>query len=86
VRLPYSLQLYFTNPVVADTVVSKNADMKSQTGMKVFDKTVLSLTTNGLMVILVNHVSKAGSCCSTTDGNGLWFSPEYPATKYFEAI
>jgi len=86
VRLPYSLQLYFTNPVVADSVVSKNVDMKTQTGMKVFDKTVLSLTTNGLMVILVNHVSKAGSCCSTTDGNGLWFSPEYPATKYFEAI
>ena len=32
VRLPYSLQLYFTNPVVADSVVSKNVDMKTQTG------------------------------------------------------
>lgn len=51
-----------------------------------FDRTIDALTDNNLMVILVNHVSKAGSCCTTTDGNGMWFNPEYPASKYFEAI
>jgi len=35
------------------------------------------------MVIVVNHTSKAGKCCSTTDGNGMWFNPAYPASKYF---
>jgi endoglucanase len=86
VRLPYSLELFYSDPVVTDPVVAKNSAMKGQKGMKVYDLTVKSLTDNGLMVILVNHVSKAGSCCSTTDGNGLWFNPQYPATKYFEAI
>lgn len=51
-----------------------------------FDRTIDALTDNNVMVILVNHVSKAGSCCTTTDGNGMWFNPEYPASKYFEAI
>jgi hypothetical protein len=40
VRLPYSLELFFSNPVVSDSFVTRNADMKGLTGMKVFDKTV----------------------------------------------
>ena len=37
VRLPYSLELYFSNPIVGDSFVSENAEMKNKTGMDVFD-------------------------------------------------
>jgi len=37
VRLPYSLELYFSDPVVTDAVISKNIIMKGFTAMKVFD-------------------------------------------------
>jgi len=40
--------------------------------MEIFDKTVESLTSAGIGVILNNHISDAGFCCKDTDKNGLW--------------
>jgi endoglucanase len=34
------------------------------------------------MVILDNHMSRADWCCNETDGNGLWYNPEYPETAW----
>jgi endoglucanase len=34
------------------------------------------------MVVLDNHMGRADWCCSETDGNGLWYSDEYPETKW----
>lgn len=44
------------------------------------------MTDTGLMVILNNHVSNAGKCCSTTDSNGMWYNKEYKADKFFEVL
>ena len=38
------------------------------------------------MVILNNHISDAKWCCSETDGNGMWYNPDYPAEKWFDAL
>lgn len=57
VRLPYSLQAYFSNPVVSDADVAMNPEYKGLTSMLVFDKVLKACTDNGLMVILNNHVS-----------------------------
>lgn len=78
VRLPYSLEMYYSNDTVADATVEKNPGFKGMTGMEVFDKVVESLTTNGLLIVLNNHVSNAGPCCSTTDNNGMWYNDNFP--------
>jgi len=77
VRLVYSLEQYFTNPVVANNALSANAALFGLTSMEIFDKTVESLTNAGVAVILNNHMSDAGWCCSDTDGNGLWHNANY---------
>lgn len=41
-----------------------------------FQEVVASLTNNNVMVILDNHLSKPGWCCSSSDGNG-FFGDQY---------
>lgn len=53
--------------------------------MEIFDKTVESLTSSGVAVILNNHMSDAGWCCSDTDSNGLWHNKKYSAEAWFNA-
>jgi endoglucanase len=52
--------------------------------MEIFDITVQTLTSVGLMVILNNHTSSSMWCCSNEDGDGLWWTPEYPEDMFFE--
>ncbi|GAV85791.1 Cellulase domain-containing protein [Cephalotus follicularis] len=44
--------------------------------IKAFQAVVTSLGQNNVMVILDNHISKPGWCCSATDGNG-FFGDQY---------
>ena len=53
--------------------------------MEIFDKTVESLTSSGVAVILNNHMSDAGFCCNYTDSNGLWHNQNYSADQWLEA-
>jgi len=54
--------------------------------MSIYDAVVKACTDNGLMVIINNHVSTAGACCTADDNNGMWYNPEYPADKFFTAV
>ncbi len=47
------------------------------------DVMVAKLTSAGLMVILNNHNSAAGWCCSGTDGEGLWYTDTYSEEQFF---
>lgn len=86
VRLVFSLELYFHNPVITNsTVLAANPQLVGRTGMEIFDVVVEALTRSGLMVVLNNHVSKAMWCCSTTDGEGLWHTDEYPESMFQSA-
>ena len=73
-RLPFSLEQVLTNITVPDPTRSlrANPDLQGLSPMEVFDKTVEGLTAVGIMVVLNQHVSTAGWCCSNTDGEGLW--------------
>ncbi|GMY28835.1 glycosyl hydrolase 5 family protein-like [Fagus crenata] len=44
--------------------------------IKAFEAVVSNLRANNLMIILDNHISKPGWCCSDSDGNG-FFGDEY---------
>jgi endoglucanase len=53
---------------------------KSLLGAKALDgldAVVNSLSDQKVAVILDNHMSKADWCCSSSDGNGLWYTDQY---------
>ena len=67
-----------------DSRVSANPELEGKTAMEVFDATVEGLTNEGLIVILNNHNSKAGWCCSEQDGEGLWYTHDYPEDMWID--
>ncbi|CAK9061890.1 Sodium/proton antiporter 1 (AtNHD1) (Na(+)/H(+) antiporter 1) [Durusdinium trenchii] len=70
----------------AKEVLGANLDLLGLSPMEVFDKTVSALTDAGLLVILNNHVSSAGWCCSGSDGEGLWHTERYPEEDWLRGI
>jgi hypothetical protein len=75
VRLPWSNELWQSNPVVPAADVSANPQFKGEHAKTVLDQVVKDLANAGLMVILDNHTSTAEWCCSDTDNNELWYVP-----------
>lgn len=82
VRLPWSNQMYETNPLVAPARLSVNPSLQGLRAMEVFDAVVAALAAEGLSVILDNHTSNADWCCSLTDGNGFWYNAAYPESSW----
>ena len=82
VRLPWSNELVESNPVVPDYAVAANPDLKGKHAIDVLDAVVNALASEGLYIILDNHVSRADWCCKDTDGNGLWYSDAYPESAW----
>jgi endoglucanase len=86
VRLPFSLEQFYDDPVVEPDRVSADPSLANMSSMEVFDATVAALTSAGLMVILNNHNSAAGWCCSEQDGEGLWYTHDYPEEMWLQAL
>jgi len=85
VRLLWSNQGYQSNPVVSSTkLLAANLDLVGLHYLDIFDKVVGALAAQDLLIILDNHVSDASWCCSTTDGNGLWYNNRYSAQSWLD--
>jgi len=82
VRLPWSNQLYESNPVVGNYALAANTGMEGEHALTIMDSVVAALTGAGIMVILDNHNSNAEWCCSSTDGNTLWYNTSYPQSSW----
>ena len=82
VRLLWSNQMVESNPVVGNYALTANTSLEGQHALTIFDTVVNALTSAGIMVILDNHVSNAGWCCSTTDNNELWYNSQYPQANW----
>jgi endoglucanase len=82
VRLPWSNQMYESNPVVGDYALAANTSMEGEHALTIFDAVVAALTDAGIMVILDNHNSNAEWCCSSSDGNTLWYNSSYPQSSW----
>lgn len=82
VRLPWSNQLYETNPVVGTYALAANPTMQGENALTILDQVIAALTNAGIMVIIDNHNSNAEWCCSATDGNRLWYNSQYPQTSW----
>lgn len=82
VRLLWSNQMVESNPVVGNYALAANTSLEGENALTIFDTVVNTLTSNGIMVILDNHMSNAGWCCSTTDNNELWYNSQYPQSNW----
>jgi endoglucanase len=82
VRLPWSNQLWESNPTVSAQYVAANPQFAGEPARTVFQQVVQDLANAGLMVILDNHNSNAEWCCSGTDGNTLWYNSAYPQSAW----
>ncbi|EJD34572.1 glycosyl hydrolase family 5 protein/cellulase [Auricularia subglabra TFB-10046 SS5] len=70
-----------------NTVVAKNSWISSATLEQAYARVIDALGARGVLVMLDNHNSRAGWCCSTSDGNGWWASASgYNAanSQYFD--
>ena len=83
VRLPWSNALVHDNPVVCDSSVTANPQLRGKHALAVLDTVVTALGREGIMVILDNHMTTADWCCLPTDANNLWYNaaptPSQPA-------
>jgi endoglucanase len=82
VRLPWANETLERNPPVPDYAVAANPQFKGKHAMEVMDAVIGALARAHIMVILDNHVSRADWCCSESDGNGLWYSQDYPEANW----
>ena len=82
VRLPWSNQFYESNPVVQNYALAANPAMEGEHALTILDQVISALTGQGIMVILDNHNSNAEWCCSTSDGNSLWYNSDYPQSNW----
>lgn len=81
VRLPWSNEMYETNPVVGDYALVANPSLQGENALTIMDTVITALTAANIMVILDNHNSDAEWCCGD-DGNTLWYNDAYPESSW----
>lgn len=91
VRLSFNLEMVFNSTAVVfqpQVTLAANPDLTnlSATPFDLFDRSVASLTDRGLMVILNNHISSPGWCCTSEDGEGLWYTTRYNEDMWLNAL
>jgi endoglucanase len=80
VRLPWATATWLgADPRVPPIAVAADPSLRGLGAREVFDRVVDALGRYGLLVVLDNHVTRPGWCCSDSDGNGLWWSGFDPA-------
>ena len=81
VRLLWSTDAWTgaTAPAVPAVAVAANPRLRGLNARQVLDAVIASLGRHGVMVVLDNHVSRPDWCCSSADGNALWWEYYNPA-------
>ena len=84
VRLPWANETLESNPLIQDYATAANPQFKGKHAMDIMDAVIDALSRAHIMVILDNHVSRADWCCSEMDGNGLWYTEQYPEAQWLK--
>jgi endoglucanase len=82
VRLPWSNEMFESDPPIGASLLSANPALQGKTALGVLDAVIDALAHEGLVVILDDHTSDANWCCSNTDGDGLWYTSRYPEASW----
>lgn len=91
VRLTFALGTFVNNdgslktaPVADQWRLAANpAWQGSMSPWEVYQAVVAELTGAGVAVIPNCHMLYQGTCCSTADGNGLWYNANWPASTFY---
>ncbi len=92
VRIPFSIEMTRENPVVhreniAAVDPAECPGLDSITALDLLDCVVRLLTADGLMIIMNNHVSRAGWVgANTSRQQGLWNMPGYPTSDWIASL
>ena len=93
VRIPFSIEITRENPQIQhENIQSVNSNecpnLENITAMDLLDCVVRRLTADGLMIIMNNHVSKAGwiGGNATANDQGLWNLPGYPTKDWIASL
>ena len=84
VRVPFSNQLWETNPPVEAKYLSANKSLIGMHAREILDRVVQTLGAEGLMVVLDDHTTNAAWCCKVDDGNGLWYGKRWDGGEFTE--
>jgi endoglucanase len=77
VRLPWSLSLVRSNPIVDNQTLAANPNLIGLRALDILDQVIAALAKESLLILLDNHMSDADWCCSDNDGNGLWYNANF---------
>lgn len=72
VRLPYSDELLYKNPRIANHLLTANQDLMGSSALDVFLAVIKSLTDSGVYVIPNNHITQATWCCGANLCDASW--------------
>lgn len=86
VRVAYSLEAHVRNPFLEEQFVKANRFLSGKRFLDGFDAGIEALTKAGLMVIIDQHVSRAGYCCHWSQDEGLWYVPGYPEDIWIQSL
>ncbi len=78
VRLPFSVELYLSNPVVT-SYLDANPNLAGRHALDIMYQVIKSANAHGLKVILDNHRSEAGW---SWESNGLWYTQAYDQSTW----
>ena len=62
-----------------DSPERREREIGSSRGFYIFLKSFEVLLAPGLLVVLNQHVFESGWCCSSDDGEGLWYTEHFDA-------
>ncbi len=74
IRLDFSTEMVLTNPVVSNSVLGGNSDLRGMRALEIMDKIVGYAEEIGIKIFLDHHRSEAGNGASR---NGLWYTSTY---------
>mmetsp|Transcript_79274 Transcript_79274/g.220394 ORF Transcript_79274/g.220394 Transcript_79274/m.220394 type:complete len:610 (-) Transcript_79274:80-1909(-) len=86
IRLPFSTQSILDNPKVDHAHLAFEPHLINRTVLEVLDFTVDALENASLMVILNNHNSQTGWCCSGDSEEGVWYTSKWTAEQWRESL
>lgn len=66
--------------------MAANPELMNLTVLELFDAAVKAVTDEGLLVIINSHTSDFRWCCSVQDGQGLWYTREWPESSWLSSL
>lgn len=78
VRLPYSDELVYSNPIITINLLAANPDLAGRPALDVFVAAVDALTKEGIAVIVNNHITVARWCCDADPCDLSWSNTFLP--------